>query len=563
VACIIGGVILTLRPFTSLGVLVLVVAINAILTGAVRLLGHRGFGGIGQVPLGAAWLVFGVLVFTWPGLSVAGLALAAGLFLIGSGLVDLAHARRGDVTQRLVLVMGGLASLIFGVLALAWPDVTVLLLAVVFGAHTVQFGVTRLVAVLKPSSKPATADAAGGPAAPSRLRSGVHLAGRAAGLVVALALVGVSLLLHRTTSAPDAFYATPAAVPAASGVLIRTAPYTHAVPDDARAWLILYSTKTASGAPAVASAVVLAPKDPPAGRRPVVAWAHGTTGIDRGCAPSLNADPFGDVPAIARGLDHGWVVVATDYAGMGTGGVTPYLIGVGEADSTLDAVRAAHQMSQVSLSEQTVIWGHSQGGHSAIWSGIEAPTYASGLDVRGVAAISPATDLAEMADAVQGKLGGSLASAYVISTYAKTYHDVGLTTYVRPGAQVQVAEAAKRCLSDPSLILTVITTLPVSQSIFAADPSTGALGEHLRANTPTRPVRMPLLVAQGTSDEVIPISITKSWVAQRCAAGQKLDFRTYPGLNHMGVLGSRSPLNEELLGWTADRFAGKPDASTC
>jgi hypothetical protein len=52
--------------------------------------------------------------------------------------------------------------------------------------------------------------------------------------------------------------------------------------------------------------------------------------------------------------------------------------------------------------------------------------------------------------------------------------------------------------------------------------------------------------------------------AQQCAAGYKLDFRTYSGLSHMGVLdGATSALPKQLAAWTADRFAGRPAPNTC
>jgi len=73
----------------------------------------------------------------------------------------------------------------------------------------------------------------------------------------------------------------------------------------------------------------------------------------------------------------------------------------------------------------------------------------------------------------------------------------------------------------------------------------------------------PLLVAGGTSDEVINISINQKWVADQCAGGHHLDFKTYPNRTHISVLDATSPLTNELTNWTADRFAGKPAPSTC
>ncbi len=73
----------------------------------------------------------------------------------------------------------------------------------------------------------------------------------------------------------------------------------------------------------------------------------------------------------------------------------------------------------------------------------------------------------------------------------------------------------------------------------------------------------PLLVAQGTRDEAINISITEKWVADQCAAGYKLDFIKYPDLTHMGLLAARSPLTSELISWTAGRFAHSPAPNSC
>jgi hypothetical protein len=61
-------------------------------------------------------------------------------------------------------------------------------------------------------------------------------------------------------------------------------------------------------------------------------------------------------------------------------------------------------------------------------------SYAPDVTINGVAALAPATDVAELAKAVQGRPGGSLGSAYVHATYSKTYDDVSFDDYVQVGA---------------------------------------------------------------------------------------------------------------------------------
>jgi hypothetical protein len=197
-------------------------------------------------------------------------------------------------------------------------------------------------------------------------------------VTLALMLVAVSAVIHRPADSPDAFYTPPSAVPPRPGVLLSSERLTRGIPKEWRAWRILYTTTLDENTPAVASRLVIASDRLPAGPRPVIAWAHGTTGGTSQCAPTLlpsrsNADV---IPGIDQVLARGWVTVATDYIGLGTAGPHPYLIGQGAARSVLDSVRAARQMPRLSLQHATVLWGHSQGGHAGLWAGILTPTYA-------------------------------------------------------------------------------------------------------------------------------------------------------------------------------------------
>ncbi|MBV9168777.1 MAG: hypothetical protein JOZ81_01675 [Chloroflexi bacterium] len=56
-------------------------------------------------------------------------------------------------------------------------------------------------------------------------------------------------------------------------------------------------------------------------------------------------------------IEQGWVLVATDYTGLGTAGPHPYLIGPGEAYSVLDAVRAGRSIPGLALDSDVVVCG--------------------------------------------------------------------------------------------------------------------------------------------------------------------------------------------------------------
>ena len=157
---------------------------------------------------------------------------------------------------------------------------------------------------------------------------------------------------------------------------------------------ILYRSVAPDGRPIAVSGVVIRPagRNPPEGR-PVVAWAHPTTGVARKCAPSLIPNVLTDIPGLLDILHRGWVIAATDYPGLGTAGIHPYLVGVSEAHAVLDSVRAARAIAEVGAGDRFVVWGHSQGGHAALWTGELARDYAPELKLLGVAAAAPATEL--------------------------------------------------------------------------------------------------------------------------------------------------------------------------
>ncbi len=88
------------------------------------------------------------------------------------------------------------------------------------------------------------------------------------------------------------FYDTPALASSKPGDLLRQEPGTgYALPNGATAIRILYHSLSADGKDIATSGVVLIPAGTaPVGGWPVIAWAQGTSGVARQCAPSLQKD---------------------------------------------------------------------------------------------------------------------------------------------------------------------------------------------------------------------------------------------------------------------------------
>lgn len=355
-------------------------------------------------------------------------------------------------------------------------------------------------------------------------------------------------------ASPGSCYDRPANVPARPGQIVRIEPMTQGVPAGARGWRFLYTTTRQDGAPAVASAVMLVP-DGGAAPRPLIAWAHGTTGIARGCAPSLMADPFAGTPAVAGLLKNGWAMVSTDYVGMGTPGDHAYLVGEDAARAVLDSIRAAVSHREWRLSGATVVWGHSQGGHSALWSGIAAPRYAPDVALRGVAALAPASDLPALTRESGATGFGKLISAFVYQAYAQVYPDVAAMP-VSPLARVAIADMSRRCIVDRKALWTIGELwLLRKQPLLPAGAGSHALEQRLQQNSPFQPIRAPLLIAQGAADESVSAKVQRRFVQSRSDAGQSLQYLEYPAVDHMGLVKPDSPLNADLLAWTSARFA--------
>jgi dipeptidyl aminopeptidase/acylaminoacyl peptidase len=142
----------------------------------------------------------------------------------------------------------------------------------------------------------------------------------------------------------------------------------------------MYLSTNINGEAIAVTGLILIPNGTaPSGGWPIITWAHGTTGIADACAPSLKPAEF---VTMANGLlDAGYLVVATDYEGLGTPGRHPYIVGESEARGTLDIVRVAQNFPNANASKRYAIWGHSQGGHAAMFAGHIAKTYAPEIEL--------------------------------------------------------------------------------------------------------------------------------------------------------------------------------------
>jgi uncharacterized membrane protein HdeD (DUF308 family) len=99
-----------------------------------------------MILLGLLDVAAGIVAISYPGITAGGLVIVIGIWAIVSGGMELAAAWSLGGGAAGWFVLGGVLSIIAGLLILVWPRIGALSLAIVFGAYLVAYGITMLAA---------------------------------------------------------------------------------------------------------------------------------------------------------------------------------------------------------------------------------------------------------------------------------------------------------------------------------------------------------------------------------------------------------------------------------
>jgi acetyl esterase/lipase len=376
----------------------------------------------------------------------------------------------------------------------------------------------------------------------------------------------VAVLLGAVTQAmaQGAFYEASEAeiANAPPGSVIRDEPM-GASPPGGIAHRVLYRSTSPEGKPiAVSGVIIIPPGVAPAGGWPIVAWAHPTTGIVPRCAPSLATFIFQQIAGSRPLTERGFAIAATDYPGLGTPGPHPYLVGVSEARAVIDSVRAARTFPGMN-NHRYAVWGHSQGGQAVLFTGMISKEYAPELELLGVAAAAPATDLATLMTDDLNTTGGRNLTAMTVWSWSRVYN-AAADSVVAPDVMPVVDRLAEECIESPFDILArARTAAPLAQQFLTVKNPAEIEPWHslLVRNTPgLLPRSVPVFLAQGTSDGLVRPAVTMDYMKRLCRAGSRVRMLTLPGVSH-GFAGAKSA--DAAVAWISDRFADKPAPSDC
>lgn len=332
-------------------------------------------------------------------------------------------------------------------------------------------------------------------------------------------------------------------------------------PEGMRAWRIRYWTTDDRGGARQVSGMVVAPReDRTRADRPVIAWTHGTWGVVQQCAPSLSPRFFELTPALDAVRD-GYVVVAPDYPGLGSPGPHPYLVGTVTARATIDAVRAARQIASAAAGNRFAVWGESQGGHAALWTGQLARVDGSGLELVGVAAGAPPTDLAANLREASDPSARAFLTALTTVSWSQYYGvPLNLGSRTSPGIMRRLASNCVSVSSTPKLgaLLGILT---LRRDLRNVDLGKQAPWSSFVASNSTSPVQtVPVLIAQTRGDPLVSPAVTRQFARRLCGNRVRVRWIDLPGKDHATTARQSAP---ETLRWIADRFAGAQAPNDC
>ena len=367
----------------------------------------------------------------------------------------------------------------------------------------------------------------------------------------------------RTGPSGDAFYTPPKPLPGerhGDVIWVRKLKGEQTLLQAGANLLVLYRSTSVSGKPIAVSGTIHLPKGKaPKGGWPVVSWAHATSGIGDQCAPSRNPGE-GAIHAyhvyieslLDRWLAAGFAIVRTDYEGLGTKGVHPYLVGTSEARGVLDIVRAARQYSS-RVGTRLAVAGHSQGGHATVFANAIARKWTPELSLRGTVAFAPFAKGDEVFAALSGSDEPSAQRAGYAALFlrglAGAYPKLDAPSVLSDRGRELYPFTLSRCITE--LGSEFAGTAP--RDLFAQGADLEPLRQAIARNDPSD-LRLgaPLLVEQGNADTTVLPGLTTIMVEDLAERGGKVTYKLHDDIDHTTVAFGEP--QDEAFSWVRKRL---------
>ena len=369
--------------------------------------------------------------------------------------------------------------------------------------------------------------------------------------------------VNNTSVTNDPFYTPPSITPPTQpGTLLKTDEQIdsskYLLPPGTALTRILYVSRTLSGTLVPVSAFILWPYTPKrhaSGRAPIIAWAHGTSGLDGDGAPSHHKNLWQHFLAPYQLALNGYVVVASDYAGLGVtrtaegeGIEHEYIAAPAHANDVVYAVQAARAAFPELLAEEFVMIGHSQGG-AAAW-GVAQRQAVEPLEVcLGCVAVSPVTRIVDEPEPFR-----SIIFTAMCRGLKKNIPECDL-------AEILTGEGLQRYEVVNTLNAGVASGVTMLQGVELLQPH-WTENQHVKLyqeliENGGKALGCPLLIVHGEADPRVSAATARAAVERTRAAfpASQIDMAILPGISHTPALTAGQRLWME---WIADRFESKP-----
>ncbi|KAL7767619.1 hypothetical protein ACKLNR_001920 [Fusarium oxysporum f. sp. zingiberi] len=406
----------------------------------------------------------------------------------------------------------------------------------------------------------------------------------------ARALNASSWISEQQSDPTFSFYKTPSSFSSklAPGVVLKTEDVTnldnYIVPSGLTMSRIIYTTEDLDGKIIPASAYVLWPYAPfstgPGSTRkglPMVAWAHGTTGTFKPCAPSsYRALQYHFQVPFALALQ-GIAVVAPDYAGLGVselpnGDTIPHswVTAPAHANDVAFAVTAARSAFPDLLGSDGpfVAMGHSQGG-GASWAFAERQVRKPLKGYKGTVSIAPVTRiLDDYAYWTENSIAspGLLAQSAVIDSISKIYPKYNYTGFTSTGYDRwhNVIAKVKGCFPVLALVTMDLAPTDIVKSSWYKDPTAKKWADRVAVGRKT--FAGPLLIINGADDHVVRPEGIDAAVKDTCDLAKKtgnkeaVEHATFSGMDHFSAIQASQM---KWMDWVKSRLSGKTLEKGC
>jgi len=386
------------------------------------------------------------------------------------------------------------------------------------------------------------------------------------------------------------------------GTLVKVEKISTTMPG-VNVWKIAYVSSDVQERKTLVTGIVAAPvNNGSLADRPIVAWAHGTTGTAQTCGPSQVLNPaqplnqyfmltgnswtdFG-LPAMETFIKAGYVIVATDYQGLGGGGKHQYAVAATQARDIINSIRAASLLPEAHAGSKAVVYGWSQGGGATIAAaGLtdylhKQGSARDGIELLGFVALAP-YDVAltfppgELTAADATKYLQKLSDSFSTNVFNFTHYAQnlwGMTAafpelklndiFTDEGAKVADQIFSRKCMHVASDTFNY-TYHDNYKTLLRSDiknATAWVVANKKGSVLPVKPMA-PVIIYFGNQDTTVPPIMGKLYYEQMCKLGGNITRIQLPGnQNHFSTPASAEPFYTQ---WIADRFSGKAAVNGC